>query len=319
LESDPNYLIPLPLDLLIPGLLPPAADIRLPNTERWLARADVARDVATNAEAWLARRFGHEEIAVAPVTLAVDEAPQPGTWLRADPVYMRVARDTLVLHGAEILEIMPEEARALVGALRELFAPDGLEFRAPRPDRWYVRVPREELPVTTPLAEALGADVFGRLPKGTGRINWASAITEIQMLFATHPVNLAREAERRPPINGVWLWGGGTLPTGLVSPYGRVYAAETFASGLAHLSSTPLSPLPRSLADVDHAKPALAVIDRMDADLDLAWFDGLGGAIARFGTIRVVLPSPAATLVATLTPSARWRLFRRPRALASYA
>jgi hypothetical protein len=157
------------------------------------------------------------------------------------------------------------------------------------------------------------------LPRGTGRINWPSAITEIQMLFATHPVNLAREAERRPPINGVWFWGGGTLPEGLVSPYGRVYAGEAFASGLAHLSSTPLSPLPRSLAELDHAKPALAVVDSIDAGLDEAWFEGLGGALARFGTIRIVLPSPAATVVATLTPSARWRIFRRPRGLSSYA
>lgn len=319
MESGPNYLIPLPLDLLIPGLLPAEPDVRLPHLERWLARADITGEAAIGAEAWLARRFGLEEAAVAPVTLAVDEAPQPGSWLRADPVYMRVERDTLVLHGAEVLEIAPDEARALVGSLRELFAADGLEFRVPRADRWYVRVPREELPVTTPLALALGADVFRRLPLGQGRINWPSAITEIQMLFATHPVNLEREAGRRPPINGVWFWGGGTLPEGLASPYGRVYADDPFASGLAHLSSTPLSPVPRSLVEVDAAKPALVLIDRGTADLDDAWFGRIGDALGRFGTIRLILPLPATTFAATVTPSARWRIFRRARSLSTYA
>ena len=315
----------MPLDLLIPGLLDrtgPADQSSTPShaaLEKWLARADVTREPAIGAEDWLARRFGLEEAAVAPVTLAVDEAPQPGAWLRADPVYMRVERDTLVLHGAEVLAIAPDEARALVAALRDLFATDGLEFRVPRPDRWYVRVPREELPATTPLAQALGADVFRRLPLGQGRINWPSAITEIQMLFATHPVNVAREAERRPPINGVWFWGGGVLPEGLASPYGRVYADEVFACGLAHLSSAPLSPLPRSLDDVDAATPALLVLDRVDGNPDAAWFGKLGGALGRFGSIRVVLPSRSGTVVATLAPSARWRLFRRTRNLSTYA
>jgi single-stranded-DNA-specific exonuclease len=308
----------LPLDLLIPGLLTDRrqrtdAQAELPRLERWLARADVARDAATSAEAWLARRFGLEEVAVAPVTLAVDEAPQPGTWLRADPVYIRVEGDTLVLHSAEILAITPDEARALVAALRDHFSTDGLEFRVPRPTAGTRACRAEELPVTTPLAEALGADVFGRLPRGSGRINWPSAITEIQMLFASHPVNLARESERRLPINAVWFWGGGTLPQAIASPYGRIYADETFASGLAHLSATALAPLPPTLAGIDHAAPALAVVERIDAETDAAWFAPLGSAIARFGSVRLVLPGRGGALVATLTPAARWRLFR-PRA-----
>src|SRR6185369_16929865 len=131
-----------------------------------------------------------------------------------------------------------------------------------------------------------------------------------------HPVNLAREAERRPPINAVWFWGGGTLPQGLASPYGRIYAGDVFASGLAHLSATALSPLPAALAGIDHAVPALAVVDRIDAGSDAAWFAPLGSALARFGTVRLILPGKGGALVATLTPAARWRIFRPARGLA---
>jgi hypothetical protein len=312
-----DYLIPL-LDLLIPRLLAGnPAPAPMPHLERWLARADVERSPERSAEAWLARRFGLEGLPVAPVALAVDEAPQPGHWLRADPVYARVERDTLVLHPGSILAIEPDEARELVASLRELFAPDGIEWHVPRPDRWYARVPPGELPETTPLAEALGQDVFRRLPHGTGRINWPSAMTEIQMLFSTHAVNLAREAARRPPINCVWFWGGGCLPARLESPYRVVYAADPFAAGLAHLSSARAEPPPQSPAALGAG--ALVVLDEPTHALDSAWFAGLGATIASHGGVRVVLPSVRDTCVATLTGAARWRILRRVRPLGAYA
>ena len=309
----------MPLDLLIPGLFPSPADRRLPNLERWLARAELTREDAAGAEAWLARRFGLEGLPVAAVTLAFDEAPQPGAWLRADPVYVRVERDTLVLHDASVLGIEPDEARALVAALRELFTTDGIEFHVPRPDRWYARVAREELPETTPLCEAIGADVFGRLPRGRGRINWAAALTEVQMLFSSHPVNLAREAARRPPINGVWFWGGGCLPAAVRSPYARILANDAFASGLAHLASARLAPLPESLDGIDATEPTLVVLDALDAGSDAAWLQELRATIGRFAPVRLVMPSRHGTLLATLAAASRWRLFRAPRPLATYA
>jgi hypothetical protein len=264
----------------------------------------------------------------------VDETPQPGHWLRADPVYARVERDSLVLHHPAVLAIEPEEARALVESLRELFAPDGIEFRVPRPDRWYARVPAGELPATTSLAQAIGQDVFRRLPRGEGRINWPSAVTEIQMLFATHPVNLAREQARRPPINAVWFWGGGILPQALSSPYRRIYAEEPFASGLAHLGSAEWVDPPQRVQSVDGPGDVLVVLDEALRCLELGnvdgwrssgqrldneWFAGLGTAIGRFGQVRLVLPTMKQTLVATLTAGSRWRLFRATKPLAAYA
>lgn len=37
--------------------------------------------------------------------------------------------------------------------------------------------------------------------------------TEIQMVLHSHPVNAARENAGTSPVNGVWIWGGGMLPT----------------------------------------------------------------------------------------------------------
>jgi len=324
----------LPLDLLIQGLLPPAApSFRLPRLERWLARADLARDPAPDAEAWLAGRFGLDGTPVAAVTLAADDAPAEGTWLRADPVYARVQRDTMVLHDASVLEVTRAEADQLVAALQGLFGSDGFEFHAPFPDRWYVRVPEGELPRTTPLSRALGRDTFGLLPQGTGRVNWLSAITEAQMLLASHPVNIAREAARTPPINSVWFWGGGRTPHIASTPYASVYSDDPFARGLALLAGLAPQLPPARLADLP-ARPGestlvtLAPVRQQDHEhawkglaslLDLEWAGSFAGALARFGTVRLVLPSEKDTVVATLESGARWRWWRRARSLTAHA
>ena len=327
-------LIPL-LDLLIPGLLPAPGDCaRLPHFERWLARADIVRDPALHAEAWLARRFGLDSLPVAAVTLAVDEAPQPGHWMRADPVFARVERDSLVLHHAAALAISADEARDLVATLRTHFEADGLAFHVPRPDRWYVRVPADELPATTPLPEAIGHDVFRRLPRGRGRINWATAITEAQMMLSGHAVNVAREARRQPPVNAVWFWGEGMLPRDLPRPYARIFASEPFAAGLAHLSGAALAPVPGSIAELEGDAPALVVLDalqgaanagdaaqweRVARAMETHWLAPLPAALSRMAPVRLVLPSSRDTCVATLSAASRWRIFRRPRPLLAHA
>jgi hypothetical protein len=76
----------------------------------------------------------------------------------------------------------PPQLHANIAALQSHFASDGLEFTAPSPDRWYVRMPAGEAPRTTPLAEAKGRNVFGLLP-ADGR--WRSAMTEAQMILSS--------------------------------------------------------------------------------------------------------------------------------------
>ncbi len=332
------------LDLLVPDLLLPRAApaewraLRLPALERWLARADVAIAPARGNAAWLAAEFGLEApLPIAPVARAGERAGAPGAWLRADPIHLRIDGAALVVHDASVLEVAQPEADALVAALQSVFAEDGLAFEAPAPDRWYVRVPQEELPVTVPLADALGRNAFGLLPQARGRIRWPSLMTEAQMVLAAHEVNAVREAEGRPQINSVWFWGEGTTPDAVRRPYASVHAASPFARGLARLSQAQARAVPARLADVDLTRgeeSALVVLDQLGASLrleagnawseaaralDAQWFSALGEAIDRFGTVRVVLPRENDTLVARLNRAAKRRWLRRARALDSHA
>jgi hypothetical protein len=334
----------MPLDLLVPDLLlPPDApaamrELRLPALEKWLVRADIERAPPGDAAAWLASRFAiPRPVPVAAISLAGERDPSSGGWLRADPVHLRVDRDGVILHDASILGVKRDEADALAAALQAHFRADDLEFHAPAPDRWYVRVPEGELPATTPLAAARGRDVFGMLPHGSGRINWRSAITEAQMILGSHEVNVKRERAGLPIINSIWFWGEGKLPPRVESPYSEMHVEDAFARGLARLSQAAVRKPPSALTDVDLVRAQDSVLVVLDAltsplhrvetpawrnaaqALDERWFRELGDAIARFDRVRIILPSENATRVANLTAAARHRWFRRRKPLAAHA
>lgn len=334
----------MPLDLLVPDLLSSPESrallsaLRLPALERWVARADVARRPEKSAVEILAADFAlPSPPPVAAIALAADHEPREGGWIRADPVHLRVEQDAVALHDPAVLDITREEADSLLASLQALFAPDGLEFHAPSPERWYVRVPDGEMPRTVPLEDAIGRNVFGMLPRGTGRINWASALTESQMLFAGHEVNARREAQGLHAINSVWFWGEGASPAGLASPYALISSDDPFARGLAQLSQTRVTPRARSIAQVEPVGPsesALVVLDELTAPLrrgdieawraaaarmEKDWFAQLGAAIERFEAVRIILPAGDDTLVAHVGSASRWRWYRARKPLHTHA
>lgn len=333
----------MPLDLLVPDLLSlggdPSAltDLRLPALERWLARADRVRRPEKGPDELLANAYSlATPPPVAAVSLAAEEGRHEGNWLRADPVHLRVGQDAVSLYHSAVLDVTRDEANALVAELQALFSGDGLEFRAPVPERWYVRVPEGELPATTPLDEALGRNIFGLLPQGKGRINWRSAITEAQMVFSGHTVNERREAQGLPAINSVWFWGGGVLPESLPKPYALIYADDPFARGLAIISGARVAALPRDAGGLDAVGPGetvLVVLDSLTAaarrgdreawkaaaaKLDDDWFVELRGALDRFDAVRIILPARNDTLVANVTARSRWRWLRSVKPLATH-
>src|SRR5438552_335905 len=133
----------MPLDVLVPGLIPTIAAppemraLRLPSLEKWLARADRSRVAERGFDAWLAREFSlPAPLPFAPIALAGEGAAAEGTWMRADPVHIRIERDASALHPASALGIAREEADALVATLQGHFEADGLQFRVAAADRW---------------------------------------------------------------------------------------------------------------------------------------------------------------------------------------
>jgi hypothetical protein len=150
----------------------------------------------------------------------------------------------------DIAQLSGEEAAAMCASLNGHFSGQGMEFVAPHPQRWYVRL--EALPnmQTTPLSQVIGNDVRMLLPVGNDAAHWHRVFNEIQMLLHAHPVNDAREAHGEPTVNSVWFWGAGNIENiSLQKPYDNVTSDDVLTEMFARSAGIPFSVWPKQWHD----------------------------------------------------------------------
>ena len=338
--------------LLVPDLLLPPApdhapyrDLHLPALARLLARGSCTTSDARGMETWLCEAFAVErqhDWPVAPLTLTIDGGdPGAAYWLRCDPVHLRAQRHQLLLADSSTFAPMPDEAHALMATLNAHFEPDGLVFHAPHPARWYLRVERAPALATQALPDVAGKDIDRHLPAGDDSGRWHHILNEIQMVLHAHPVNQAREAQDRPAINSVWLWGGGVMPASHGRPFTGVWSDDALALALAGMCDITARTLPGDAAPIIDAAAGvaqrqLAVLPQLRAaachgDLDLwrttlavierDWFAPLCAALRRrrlAGLTLVALNSRMCRRY-DIDGGDLWRFWRRLRPLDQYA
>jgi hypothetical protein len=239
------------LTVLIPGLLQPPQSLQgLPAAEkpafrslnRYFARAKHTQLSVSGYYQTLFHLFGvdTDEFAdqpVAALTYQVDAGSRADGWcLRCDPVYIHADMDRAVLMGHGALGLTVEETEQLVMIINAHVAQDGWQVEAHAVDRWYVRGLDRKQIRTTPPQSILGQDIKYDLPKGQDGSYWCSIMNECQMLLHELPVNQDRQSRGLPPINSLWFWGGGELPTNTVCQYDRVFANDPLVEGLAMMS-----------------------------------------------------------------------------------
>jgi hypothetical protein len=207
--------------LVIPDLFLPkdfaaevCADLSLPALEKMLGRGHSEILDPDSLEDMLCKQFDIPlakdgslgDTPIAAVSASFDGLAD-GYWLRADPVHLRLQRDQMLLLAHS--EISTEEAVQMCASLNEHFAGQGMEFFAPHPQRWYVRL--DSLPDirTRTISQVIGADVRRALPSGADAAHWHRVFNEIQMLLFAHPFNESRDERGQLTINSVWLWGAG--------------------------------------------------------------------------------------------------------------
>jgi len=323
-------LLPLP-----PGLHPRATAL-----ETMLALGNTTVKPALDRDAWLCEAFSiprQNDWPVAPLLLRADGVdPEKYFWLRADPVQLRPDRSRLVL-AAAIHDLNIKESTALVAALNQHFAPDGIVFHAAAPQSWYLRAERAPRIATTPLAQAIGRDIDRHLPRGEDALAWHRIINEAQMTLHEHPVNAAREARGLLAVNSVWPWGGGVLPSHITAPYAAVWSDAPLALALAAATCHPLPPNAGAWF-VKHSGGATQLLTfsalenaaqsgDLDAwqteliKLDRDWITPLLAALRKrdIAGIKLVMPGTGQSIETELMPSHRWRWWQRRRPLTDYA
>ncbi len=244
------------------------------------ARTDVSGGALEN---YLCELFGvpcQPDTPIAPVSAAFDGLSE-GCWLRADPVHLRLQREQLVL--LPEVKVSANEAGQLCTVLNEYFAGQCMEFFAPHPQRWYMRLDKLPDIETVPLSQAIGRNVRGLLPKGKEAARWHQVFNEIQMLLFAHPVNEAREARGELPVNSLWLWGGGCgvgiLPQ---KTYDRVSSGELLVEMLAATAGIPFSGWPGQWRDEESDCRQLLVWTGLRSALQHGDLDAWRAALQEF-------------------------------------
>lgn len=233
--------------LVIPDLFLPkdiaaevSAGLSLPALEKMLGRGRNESFEPVALENILCEIFGlarREDAPIAAISAAFDGLAD-GYWLRADPVNLNLQRDQLLLGG---VQVGSEEATAMCASLNAHFAGQGMEFFAPHPQRWYVRLGTLPRISTTPLSQVIGRDVRGVLPSGEDAARWHQLFNEIQMLLHAHPLNDARVARGVATINSLWIWGAGIMEGAPQKSYDSASSDEQLVEIFAEAAGVPFS------------------------------------------------------------------------------
>lgn len=278
--SDPAPTAAVELWLPALGRFAPAHPLRT-----MLARADRRPD---GPRGYMAGLQGYFRCDVQPLPAAAllrqqqagDASDVP--WLSADPCWVQVEMNGARLLACGQMGLSREEAEALAQPLRPVLGDAGMQLEVSTPDRWQLRLaPGATLPPFAAPEQALGEDLFQHLPQGPEGRRWRVLLNEIQVLLHQHPLNAQRRAQGLPPVNSLWLWGGGTLPTGVSSAWPRAIGDDPLLRALAHRSGIELLPRSRERITVVQEGTLVDLQDLAVSELEHAWWPTLAALAHR--------------------------------------
>lgn len=126
----------------------------------------------------------------------------------AELIHLQADKDNARLLPMHALNVTDDESEQLLDSLNDLIRDDGLEvFRANQHSYYLTGMPATALD-TWPAHAVANGKIADYLPRNEAAGDWRRLITEVQMLFHAHPVNVARANAQQLPVNGMWFWGG---------------------------------------------------------------------------------------------------------------
>jgi hypothetical protein len=163
---------------------------------------------------------------------------RPTHWIAAaDPVYLEPRLDHLILHALRRVGVIPAEMCTLINHLQAQLAGDQkYEFMHLEPYSFLTATsPVATAGVPAYVVDSKKPDEF--LPSGEDSAEYRNLLSEIEMALHEHEVNLNREANGNPPVNSLWLWGGGTAPEQETLALPPLYSDEALLRGYWNAST----------------------------------------------------------------------------------
>lgn len=187
----------------------------------------------------------------------------------AELIHLQADKDNARLLPVQALNVTEDESEQLFSALNDLIRDDGLAvFRTSANNFYLTGMPASELD-TWPAHAVANGKIADYLPRKSEAGDWRRLMTEAQMLFHTHPVNVARANAQQLPINAMWFWGGAKAATPVQMETVDLFTTDAYACGLA----TAMNIVPKRLTEIDWSNLANEVVV-VDLNVYEAWLSG---------------------------------------------
>lgn len=133
-------------------------------------------------------------------------------WAWITPCHWAMGHLHATLSDPAALEFPEDESRALLAIMQPYFETDGITLHYLTPERWLAEGALFRNLPTASLDRVLARNVDAWLPGAKEAAPLRRLQNEMQMLLYTHPLNDARERQRKLPVNSFWISGTGDLP-----------------------------------------------------------------------------------------------------------
>ena len=260
-------------------VLPPLAGncVADKGLRRWLSRASVERlDQPPGAlESVLgALNLPYPDDGIAALRMWGQTGDRPTVWVAAaDPVYLEPRLDHLCLHALDGEATLMADLWTLLDYLQETLA-DNERFGFARIGSCgYVRA---DDPLATAQYPAIVIDQQRPdefMPSGEESGSYRKLRSEVEMALHDHEVNLRRQSEGLPPINSLWLWGGGFAPEQNTEPRPPLFADNPMLKGYWFSKTGVVSDWPGSIAACLEASLAGFVAVPNAGENDVDWIE----------------------------------------------
>jgi len=243
-------------------VLPPVSGGRLqdPGLRAWLARADLSRrDSERELLSLIVAELGlpYPEEGLAALRMWGQTGDQPTVWIAAaDPVYLEPRLDRLCLHALRRQGVPSADLRPLIDHIQDTLA-NGRSYDFARLGSCgYLRTdaPMASAAVPSYVLDGQAPDEY--LPKGEGADEYRKLISEVEMAIHEHEVNRSRAGRDLPPINSLWIWGGGKAPERTKRLQPPLYSDDPLLTGYWESATARAETWPGSIADCAAATSA---------------------------------------------------------------
>ncbi|MFQ5609217.1 MAG: hypothetical protein ACE5F8_02995 [Woeseiaceae bacterium] len=218
-------------------VLPPVGGGRLrsPKLRSWLARSDLSFAGAPQERlecvlAELGKAMPSEGLAA--LRMWGQTGDRPTVWIAgADPVYLEARLDHLCLHALRRTGVPASDMRPLVDHLQKTLGSNS-DFGFARVGSFGYVTARSTMDTATFPAYAIDQLVPNEfLPSGDESIGHRNLTSEVEMALHDHEINLRRQQEGEPPINSLWIWGGGMAPEQDTVPHPPLFSDDPLLRG----------------------------------------------------------------------------------------